>query len=95
MNWPYLILDLKETATDDEVRSAYQRKVRECPPEKDADRFSAIQQSYELLKTQDARSRIKLFGLPEMPGKLTDLVPDDKHLRKTVPMNVWLKELNG
>ena len=95
MNWPYLILDLKETTTDAEVRSAYQRKVRECPPEKDAARFSEIRQAYELLKTKEARSHIKLFGLPEMPATMIDLIPEETHLRKNVPMDVWIRELNG
>ena len=95
MNWPYLVLELNETTTDDEVRAAYQRKVRECPPEKDAERFSAIQQAYELLKTAEKRSEVRLFGLPENPTMIADLVPDESHLRQPIPMAVWLKELNG
>ena len=95
MNWPYLTLELAENASDDDVRAAYQRKVRECPPEKDAQRFSAIQQAYDLVKTAEKRSELKLFGIPEQPAKLTDLVPDETHLRKNIPMDIWLKELNG
>lgn len=95
MYWPYAVLELHESPTDAEVREAYQRKVRECPPEKDAERFSAIQQAYENLKTAEARAQIKLFGVPEKPEQLGDYIPEQRHVRNTIPMDVWLQELGS
>ena len=95
MYWPYAVLELHENPTDEEVRKAYQKKVRECPPEKDAEMFSAIQQAYEQVKTAEARAHIKLFGVPEKPDKLADFFPEQPSKRNIIPMNVWLKEINS
>lgn len=95
MQWPYLVLDIPETVSDEDVRKAYQRKVRDCPPEHDAERFSAIQQAYDLVKDAECRARLKLFGLPERPGTLAELIPDASDQRNVIPRDVWLKELNA
>jgi hypothetical protein len=52
---PWLVLDVPDTATDDTIRGAWQRAVRECPPERDAARFQQVQEAYTAIR--DARSR--------------------------------------
>lgn len=95
MHWPYLVLDVPENASDEKIRKAYQRKVRECPPERDAEAFSAVQQAYEHLKNAENRARIKLFGLSDFPDTLAELVPDLPQRRKIIPMHQWLKEFDA
>ncbi len=95
MYWPYFVLELQETPTDEQVREAYQRKVRECPPEKDAEWFSAIQQAYEQIKDAESRAELKLFGISDPPDNLADYVPEKQQERNTIPMELWLKELEA
>lgn len=95
MPWPHLVLDIPENVSDEDVRKAYQRKVRECPPERDSEAFSAVQQAYEHLKTAESRARIKLFGLPPPAESLRSLVPELPQQRKIISMHQWLKEFDA
>ncbi|VAW89898.1 hypothetical protein MNBD_GAMMA17-830 [hydrothermal vent metagenome] len=58
---PYLVLNLSRTPSDEEVRSAYLKAVRENPPEQDAECFQAIQAAYEAIKTHRLRLKHQLF----------------------------------
>ncbi len=61
MNDPYLILNVSRTPTDEEVRSAYLKAVRQNPPDKDPEHFQAIQQAYEAIKTRRLRLKNRLL----------------------------------
>lgn len=52
---PWLVLDIPLTATDETIRAAWQKAVQQCPPERDAERFQAVQEAYTAIK--DAPSR--------------------------------------
>ncbi len=52
---PWLALDIPLAATDETIRGAWQKAVQQCPPERDAERFQAVQEAYTSIK--DARSR--------------------------------------
>ena len=52
---PYLLLDLPYTASDEDVRAAYLAALRATPPERDPERFEAIQRAHVRLATQRAR----------------------------------------
>jgi curved DNA-binding protein CbpA len=52
---PYLILNVPLTATDAQIRAAWQRAVQEHPPERDALRFQEVQEAWQALR--DARAR--------------------------------------
>jgi curved DNA-binding protein CbpA len=58
---PFDLLGVAETASDDAIKKAYLRRVREHPPERDPDRFRAIRAAYELIKTHRDRLRHRLF----------------------------------
>lgn len=60
---PYAILDVAETANDEEVKKAYLTKVREHPPERDPQKFQRIRRAYETLKTEKNRLRYRLFHI--------------------------------
>jgi curved DNA-binding protein CbpA len=65
---PFVVLDVKPTSTDEEVRAAYQRLLREYPPEKSPAEFQAIQAAYQA--TKNTRQRWKAFLLEcEIPGE--------------------------
>lgn len=61
---PFLILDVPVTATDDEVRTAYQNLLRRFTPEQRPDEFQLIQEAYQALRTGRDRWRWRLFHLP-------------------------------
>lgn len=67
---PYQILDVAETATDEEVRAAYLAKLRGNSPDSNQQQFQQIQQAYEFIKDNDSRLRFRLFHVesitPEM-----------------------------
>lgn len=62
---PFLVLNLPVTATDDEIRRAWLTAVQECPPEKDAARFQAVQEAWRAIG--EARARWASVLLPAPP----------------------------
>lgn len=65
MTSPYERLGVGEHATDAEIKQAYLQRVKENPPDRDPQRFQAIQQAYEAIKDEECRLRYALFHLPE------------------------------
>ncbi|MBE2294401.1 MAG: DnaJ domain-containing protein [Phycisphaerales bacterium] len=58
---PFTVLGIVETADDEAIKKAYLQKVREHPPERDAERFQAIRTAYEAIKTRRDRLDYQLF----------------------------------
>ena len=67
---PYQILDVAETATDEEIRAAYLTKLRENPPDSNQQQFQQIQQAYELIKNNDSRLRFRLFHVESITSEM-------------------------
>lgn len=61
MNTPFEVLGVDEDATDEAIKKAYLRKVRETPPERDAEAFRRIRDAYELIQTGKQRCEYRLF----------------------------------
>jgi curved DNA-binding protein CbpA len=61
MRDPYLLLGLNQDADSDAVERAYHAAIRQCPPERDPERFAAIREAYEQLRTQRDRLGYELF----------------------------------
>ncbi|MEI8243089.1 MAG: J domain-containing protein [bacterium] len=94
MIYPYLTLDVPETATDEEVRRAYLQKIRVYSPEQNPDKFQQVCEAYELIKNELARTRLRLFGLPGMkPGAhMADLVPKPVAVeRRRAGVSLWIE----
>lgn len=71
MTDPYRVLGVSHEVDDAAVRAAYLAAVRECPPERDAERFAALRQAYDALATQRARLAHELFdSTPPTPQEL-------------------------
>jgi DnaJ-class molecular chaperone len=94
MIFPYLVLDVPETVTDDDVRRAYLLKIREFPPERTPDEFQRVCDAYALIKTELDRARLSLFGMPgKTPGgRLAELVPKTiAEKRRNGGVNAWIE----
>ena len=66
---PFLVLNVPVTATDAEIRRAYLTAVQECPPEKDAARFQAVQEAWKQIGESRARWEHVLFPPPPAAGQ--------------------------
>lgn len=69
MNDPFRQLEVGELASDDEIKAAYLRKVREFPPERSPQQFQLIRESYEKIRTEKDRLSYQLFDVPEYDYK--------------------------
>ncbi len=94
MLYPYLTLDVPETATDEEVRRAYLQKIRIYSPEQNPDEFQRVCEAYELIKTELARTRLHLFGMPDhnLGAHMADLVPKPVAVaRHRAGVTLWIE----
>ena len=55
---PYEVLGVPETASIEEIRKAYLKKVRKSPPERDPENFKKIRQAYGLLKDTEKKKQL-------------------------------------
>ena len=74
MKNPFAVLQVAETATDEDIQKAYLRQVREHPPDRAPERFQEIRRAYETIKTQRDRLQYQLFH-SEPPDIVTLLAP--------------------
>ncbi len=92
MNDPYLLLNLDETADDEQVRAAYHRQLRLHPPERSPERFALISEAYETLRTERDRIYYQLFGpcppLRELDAWVREVDPRTPRL----PIDAWLAQ---
>jgi curved DNA-binding protein CbpA len=67
---PYQVMELASTATEDDIRRAYFKLVREHPPERDPDQFRRIRAAYEILRDPTRRAEWDLFIAVQPPAPL-------------------------
>lgn len=83
---PHQILDIAETANDEEIRAAYLTKLRENSPDSNQQQFQRIQQAYELIKDNDSRLRFRLFYVesitPEMIVQSKSIYPEGQYNKR-------------
>ena len=61
MQTPFEILDVAETATDETIKKAYLKKVKEYPPEHNVEAFQRIRSAFELIQTEKQRRKHRFF----------------------------------
>jgi curved DNA-binding protein CbpA len=89
---PREILGLVPNATDEEIRAAYLKKVKEHPPERSPAAFERIRDAYDLLR--DPRRRALHLLLSTDPwAPLVSLLPDNAPERRFVGPAPWLAVL--
>jgi len=91
---PYLLLGLQERVTDSEVTDAYHAALRRHPPEREPERFTAISEAYEEIRTEEDRVRRRLFPQCIEPTALPGYfdVPDEGHTPVAIKRDLWLRE---
>lgn len=77
---PFLVLNVPITATDAEVRAAYHELLRRHPPERDAEKFQAVQEAYTALRTEPDRWRQHLFRPVPAAESPLEALEDFSHL---------------
>ena len=61
MTDPYAVLGIPPESDDEAIRKRYLELVREFPPEKHPQKFSAIRAAYDIVKDLNHRVRYRLF----------------------------------
>lgn len=64
----YETLELAPGASQSEIKKAYFRLVRACPPDREPERFQEIRRAYEMLREQPAKEAREEFPPPEEPA---------------------------
>ena len=91
---PIDVLGVSQNATDEDIRAAYLRKVRDHPPDRAPEQFEEIRDAYENLRDPRRRVRHRLFAVD--PGaSLVSLFADDARPRRFVGPGPWLDVLKG
>jgi curved DNA-binding protein CbpA len=67
---PYQVMGLAYTATEQEIRGAYFKLVREHPPERDPDQFKRIRAAYDVLRDPARRAEWELLVAVQPPDPL-------------------------
>ena len=90
---PRVVLGVGADATDEQIRAAYLRKIKEFPPDRNPVEFEQVRDAYELLRDRRQRIRHFLFAIdPQAPleSVVLDHVPSAK---KFVGLGPWLAVL--
>lgn len=98
MKNPFSVLQVEETASDEDIRQAYLRGVREFPPDRDSERFQEIRAAYETIKTRRDRLRYQLFHSepPSVDNLLSAWLdtghsgrPTEEQLRQVIALSLY------
>jgi curved DNA-binding protein CbpA len=91
---PLVVLGVRADAGDEEVRSAYLRKVKEFPPDRSPNEFQQVRDAYEMLRDRRRRVRHFLFSIdPRAP--LESLLEGAGSEAKFAGPQPWLAVLKG
>ena len=90
---PWAVLGVDASATDEQVRAAYVRKVKQHPPDRDQEQFERVRDAYELLR--DPRRRARRLVLSVDPLQPLPTLPDQAADRRHVGPGLWLAAMRG
>jgi curved DNA-binding protein CbpA len=92
---PRAVLEVEAEATDEEIRAAYLRKVKQFPPDRNPVEFEQVRDAYELLRDCRQRIRHRLFSAdPRAPLEtlLERPAPPQRKFAGPEPWQAVLKE---
>jgi curved DNA-binding protein CbpA len=97
MNDPYEILGLTRDADESEIRRRYLELVREFPPDRAPERFTAIHAAYDALRDPARRLEAQLFQIETTRDSIEAIAADlRRRLRETrLPVDVLLNLANS
>lgn len=88
------VLGIPLEASEEEIRAAYLRKVKEHPPDRSPVQFERIRDAYETLRDPRRRMRdMLLSAAPEAP--LASLFAGQTPPRQFAGPHPWLEVLKG
>ena len=90
---PYQVLGIEPEASGEEIRAAYLRKIREHPPEGDAETFERVRDAYAELRDPRERTRKRLFGENPLPP-LVNMLDGRTPPRRFAGPKAWLAALH-
>jgi hypothetical protein len=91
---PWLVLGVSQEADDNEIRTAYMRKIKEYPPDRCGPEFERIRDAYDQLKDPYRRAEYLILGASlEMP--LESLLDDIPATRRYVGPELWLEAMKS
>jgi curved DNA-binding protein CbpA len=89
---PREVLGVGLDATDEQIRAAYLRKVKEHPPDRSPKEFERVRDAYEILRDPRGRTRHMLLSVdPHAP--LASLVQGRVSARRFAGPQPWLAVL--
>lgn len=89
---PLEVLGVPESATQEEIRAAYLRKVKEHPPERSPEEFEKIRDAYE--KLGDPRRRMRYMLLAADPSaSFVSLIDGKAPARRFAGPQPWFEAL--
>jgi DnaJ-class molecular chaperone len=93
MNDPYETLGLRRDADEPEIRRRYLELVREFPPDRAPERFTAVHAAYEALRDPARRLESRLFQTETADDSFEAIANDlRRRLQKTrLPVDALLK----
>ena len=91
---PFELLGVDETAGNDEIRAAYQRAIVAHPPDRDPGGFQKVRDAYDVVRDEDARLELRLFGPPRLESFL-ELLEDVGEGKRYVGAGPWIAALKA
>jgi curved DNA-binding protein CbpA len=89
---PRQVLGIAANATQEEIRAAYLRRIKEHPPDSSPEEFERVRDAYETLRDPRRRAQALLFAVdPEAP--LTSLIADRRKEHRFLGPSPWLAAL--
>jgi curved DNA-binding protein CbpA len=89
---PYRILGLSSGASDEEIRAAYLRKIKEYPPDRNPEQFESVRDAYRALCDPRQRARLIIEG-SDPCAPLVELLDARKSRAAFVGPKPWLEAI--
>jgi curved DNA-binding protein CbpA len=90
---PRAVLGVVADATDEQIRAAYLRRVKEFPPDRNPVEFERVRDAYELLRDRRQRIRHFLFAIDPQAPVESVVLDHDPNAKKFVGLGPWLAVL--
>jgi len=91
---PREVLGINQDAGEEEIRTAYVRKVKEHPPDRSPEEFERIRDAYDSLRDPRTRMRDRLLSVDPFAPFISVIELKARQRRFAGP-RAWLEALKG
>ena len=91
---PREVLGINQDDGEEEIRTAYVRKVKEHPPDRSPEEFERIRDAYDSLRDPRRRMRDRLVSVDPLAPFVSVIEPKERQRRFAGPQP-WLEVLKG